>query len=143
LDSALLFFRTHAPSLGAVARTAVYIDGFNLYYRALKGTSFKWLDVKRMAEQVLASHNHITCIKYFTARVSGQQNPSSPRDQEAYLAALATIPEVQIIHGRFLAKTIRRPLVNPVPGMSRFVEVHNSEEKGSDVNLPVHLMHDG
>ena len=25
-------------------RTFVYVDGFNLFYRALKGTSWKWLD---------------------------------------------------------------------------------------------------
>lgn len=125
-----------------VARTTLYIDGFNLYYRALKGTPFKWLDVKKLAEQILATHNQITCVKYFTARVSGQRNPSAPRDQQAYLDALSTIPEVQIIHGRFLAKTIWRPLVNPVPGLPRTVEVHTSEEKGSDVNLAVHLIHD-
>jgi len=28
-------------------RTIVYSDGFNLYYRALKGTSHKWLDVRQ------------------------------------------------------------------------------------------------
>jgi uncharacterized LabA/DUF88 family protein len=125
-----------------VARTTLYIDGFNLYYRALKGTRFKWLDPKKLAQQILASHNNITCIKYFTARVSGQRDPSSPRDQQAYLDALSTIPEVRIIYGRFLTKTICRPLVTPVAGLPRFVEVHTTEEKGSDVNLAVHLVHD-
>ena len=57
-----------------VARTALYIDGFNLYYRALKGTPFKWLDIRKMAQQILAAHNQITSIKYFTARVSGHRN---------------------------------------------------------------------
>jgi hypothetical protein len=34
--------------LGACqVRTSIYIDGFNLYYRALKGTPYKWLDVKK------------------------------------------------------------------------------------------------
>lgn len=125
-----------------MARTTLYIDGFNLYYRALKGTPFKWLDPKKLAQRILASHNDITCIKYFTARVSGQRDPSSPRDQQAYLDALSTLPEVRIIYGHFLAKTIRRPLVTPIPGMPRTVEVHTSEEKGSDVNLAVHLVHD-
>lgn len=125
-----------------MARTTLYIDGFNLYYRALKDTRLKWLDIKRLAEQILATHNQITCVKYFTARVSGHRNPNSPRDQQAYLDALSTIPEVEIIYGRFLAKTIRRPLVNPIPGLPRTVEVHTSEEKGSDVNLAVHLLHD-
>ena len=125
-----------------MARTTLYIDGFNLYYRALKGTRFKWLNIKKMAQQILATHNDITCVKYFTARVSGQRSPNGPRDQQAYLDALSTLPEVQIILGRFLTKPIRRPLVAPVPGLPRFVEVHTTEEKGSDVNLAVHLVND-
>ena len=28
--------------------TIVYIDGFNLYYRALKGTPYKWLNLLRI-----------------------------------------------------------------------------------------------
>jgi hypothetical protein len=36
-----------------VARTIVYIDGFNLYYRALKGTSHKWLDIEAMSRAAL------------------------------------------------------------------------------------------
>jgi site-specific recombinase XerD len=31
-----------------LARTIVYIDGFNLYYRALRGTPHKWLDIAAM-----------------------------------------------------------------------------------------------
>jgi len=27
-------------------RTVVYIDGFNLFYGALKGTPYKWLDLQ-------------------------------------------------------------------------------------------------
>ena len=27
-------------------RTYVYVDGFNLYYGALKGSHYKWLDLK-------------------------------------------------------------------------------------------------
>ena len=34
-------------------RTIVYIDGFNLYYRALKGTAHKWLDIFAMSQAVL------------------------------------------------------------------------------------------
>ena len=29
--------------------TNAYIDGFNLYYRALKDTSFRWLDLRKLA----------------------------------------------------------------------------------------------
>jgi len=30
---------------GEIVRTIVYVDGFNLYYRALKNTAYKWLDL--------------------------------------------------------------------------------------------------
>jgi hypothetical protein len=28
-----------------LAKTNIYIDGYNLYYSRLKGTAFKWLDL--------------------------------------------------------------------------------------------------
>ena len=52
-------------------RTFVYVDGFNLYYGALKGSSWKWLDLVTLFEQVLQPHHQILAVKYFTARVSG------------------------------------------------------------------------
>jgi hypothetical protein len=124
------------------ARTFLYVDGFNLYHRALKDSPYKWLDLRLLARQVLLPHNQVTCIKYFTARVSGQRDPSSPARQAAYLKALSTLPEVEIFFGHFLAKTITRPLVRPIRGLPKFVEVHTSEEKGSDVNLAVQLLND-
>ena len=90
-------------------RTAVYVDGFNLYYRALKGTQYKWLDLKALAEHCLEPKNEITLLKYFTARVSGQRDPDQPRRQQIYLKALQTIPGLSIHLGRFLAKTKTRP----------------------------------
>jgi NYN domain len=125
-----------------VARTFVYVDGFNLYHRALKGTPYKWLNLMLLAGQVLATHNQIECIKYFTARVSGHRDKTSPARQAAYLKAIGTLPAVQIFYGHFLAKTITRPLVHPIRGLPKYVEVHTSEEKGSDVNLAVNLVND-
>ena len=48
-------------------RTIVYVDGFNLFYRALKGTSWKWLDLHLLFRTVLGPHHDIRTIKYFTA----------------------------------------------------------------------------
>ena len=58
-------------------RTVVYVDGFNLYYGALKGTSWKWLDLVVLFEKVLQPHHDILAIKYFTARVSGTSSDPS------------------------------------------------------------------
>ena len=57
-------------------RTFVYVDGFNLYYGALKGTAFRWLDLVSVFEKVLQPHHEILRVKYFTARVSG--TPTDP-----------------------------------------------------------------
>ena len=46
--------------------TNVYIDGFNLFYGALKGSAYKWLDVKRLA-QTLLPEDEINDVYYFTA----------------------------------------------------------------------------
>lgn len=84
-------------------RTIIYIDGFNLYYGALKGTKFKWLDLQTLFQKLLGDHHTITEIKYFTARVSARDSdPDAPNRQDAYLKALeAHIPTVSIYYGHF------------------------------------------
>ena len=48
--------------------TNVYVDGFNLYYGAVRGTPYKWLDIRRLCE-VLLPRNDIREVHYFTAIV--------------------------------------------------------------------------
>ena len=122
-------------------RVRVYVDGFNVYYRALKGTNHKWLDPLRLAQALLDPEDRIDVVRYFTARVSARgANTVAPARQQAYISALRTRPEIRIHYGRFLAKTKIRPLVsNP----AQFVAVHDTEEKGSDVNLASYLLMDG
>ena len=119
-------------------RTAVYIDGFNLYYGCVKGTSHHWLDVDQLM-RILLPKNDIAFIKYFTARVKPTSgNPDAPGRQGVYLKALkAHIPYLEIIEGRFLrvTTTVETP-------SGRFVRGRKSEEKGSDVNIAVHLVND-
>ena len=72
--------------------TNLYIDGFNLYYRALKDTPFRWLDLPKLAE-TLFPQDSITRVCYFTARLDTRPgNPSQRQRQQAYLRALATLP---------------------------------------------------
>ena len=97
--------------------TRVYVDGFNLYYGALKGTQFKWLNLVELARYVLPTDHSIDRLIYFTARVSGVSDPGAPRRQQVYLNALNTLPEVEMHFGSFIAKTAWRPLINlPVAG---------------------------
>jgi len=55
-------------------RTIVYIDGFNLYYRNLKNTPYKWLDIEKFCESLLLPGTPIVKIKYFTARIKIKTN---------------------------------------------------------------------
>ena len=124
-------------------RTFVYVDGFNLYYGALKGTSWKWLDLVVLFQRVLQGHHDIVKVKYFTARVSGTAaDPSKPLRQDVYLRALQSFrPEVEAFFGHFPSHTVEAPLAQPTGGQHK-VEVIRTEEKGSDVNLAVHLLND-
>lgn len=121
-------------------RARVYVDGFNFYYRALKGTQFKWLNPMSLSVRILDDGDRIERIRYFTADVSPRAgDQDAPRRQATYFRALKTIPELEIHKGNFLAKKITRPLVDDP---SKFVRVHDTEEKGSDVNLATHLLMD-
>ncbi len=124
-------------------RTVVYIDGFNLYYRAVRGTAFKWLDLKKVCQTLLKPQHQLVAIKYYTAPVSGKRDPGQPVRQQTYLRALkATIPEFIVHHGHFLTHEITAPLAQPKAGQPATVRILKTEEKGSDVNLAVHLVND-
>ncbi len=123
--------------------TNLYIDGFNLYYRALRGTPFKWLDLQQLAEN-LFPEDTVNSICYFTALLEARpHDPTQPQRQQVYLRALRTLPGVQHFFGAFRSRNKRRPLVEPVPGLPTHVWVRDSEEKGSDVNLATRLLVDG
>jgi len=124
-------------------RTIVYVDGFNLYYGALRNTSFKWLDLKLMAQKALKPDNLIVEIKYFTARTSARpSDPTQPQRQAAYLGALRALhTEISIYYGHFLSHEVTAPLAKPTQ-RTKFARVIKTEEKGSDVNLAVHLLND-
>ena len=93
-------------------RTFVYVDGFNLYYGALKRTAFKWLDPVALLKRILQPHHDIVKLKYFTARVSGTSaDQSKPQRQAVYLCALLRYrPEIKVYFGHFLRHRVRSPL---------------------------------
>lgn len=95
--------------------TIVYIDGFNLYYGAVKGTPHKWLDFEELS-RLLLPHDHIVKIRYFTARVSARPNdPQQANRQDTYLRTLATLPLLEIHYGHFVTRPVRLPLAQPEP----------------------------
>ena len=128
--------------LEAFIRTNVYIDGFNLYYGALRKTRFRWVNIRKLCELLLPK-NHIVEIKYFTALVRARSNdPDQPVRQQLYLRALRTLPGVSIHLGHFLSHEISMPLAVAPGQRQTYARVVKTEEKGSDVNLATHLLHD-
>jgi uncharacterized LabA/DUF88 family protein len=134
-----------------MSRTVAYVDGFNLYYRALRGTKHKWLNVVELCRASLPKTCQLSRVNYYTARISGRADPSAPARQHAYLRALETLAELRIFYGKFMVNEVWAPLVQPpdfrpicpAPTPSPVVaRVLKTEEKGSDVNLGVHLVRD-
>jgi len=123
-----------------MATVNVYIDGFNLYYGAVKDTPYRWLDIAALCARMLPNDT-IRSIKYFTAIVSARpHDPQQPARQQVYLRALRTLPSVSIIFGHFLTHSTRMVLTNSNPPQKVWVD--KTEEKGSDVNIAAHLLRD-
>lgn len=139
-------------------RTRVYIDGYNLYYGCLKGTSLKWLNLCTLFEKfILPSSTSIAIeaeplfIKYFTAMIIEQAASAadSLMSQEQYHAALRkhSPGALEIIKGYYDMKTVRARQVDPVDPKKWLrdcndVDVWKLEEKQTDVNIAVHLLKD-
>jgi hypothetical protein len=105
--------------------TIVYIDGYNLYYGAIKRTPYKWLNIAAMCDTLLPSDN-IKQIKYFTALVTPRpSDPGQLTRQQTYHRALRTLPNLSIILGRFLTHSVTMARADN----TGFVEVIKTEEK--------------
>lgn len=126
---------------GQALRTIVYVDGFNFYYGAVKGTPWKWLDPVALFGKVLGPRNCSVKIKYFSARVQPTQSDTDVHvRQDTYLRALvAHCPLVELYFGHFLRHRVLMEHASPPPAT---VPVWKNEEKGSDVNLALHLLND-
>jgi uncharacterized LabA/DUF88 family protein len=125
-----------APPVPPRPRVIVYIDGFNLYYGAVKNTpALKWLNLERFC-RLLRPHDDIQAIRYFTALVVGATKPN----QDAYLRALATTPLVSVVLGKFKDKTIACTVNGCTHAASRKFKM--PEEKRTDVNIGISMLDD-
>jgi len=119
-------------------KTTLYIDGFNLYYGALKRTPYRWLDPVKMASKIFTK-NEIVKTKYFSARVSNMPHDDQIEiRQQTYWRALKSLSNFEIIEGHYKTKEVRAKNA----GKAGFTRVVKTEEKGSDVNLASHLLLD-
>lgn len=125
-------------------RVIAYVDGFNLYYRALKPSRCNWLNLSALIRTYLPQYD-VLKIKYFTARINPNPWDSDQHvRQQTYLRALATLPDVEVFYGSFITKPKNAPCA-PCWDAGKYtpVAIMKTEEKGSDVNLATHLLCDG
>lgn len=149
---------------GVFVKTRIYIDGYNLYYGCLKGTSLKWLDLLKLFKEYILPSVYAEIegqkvvpdlddlsIKYFTAEIleKASKAPDSLDCQKRYLRALSnwSSGQMEIIKGRYSlieARAKQIDLENPKlpPNQCMDVDIWKLEEKKSDVNLALHLLKD-
>lgn len=122
-------------------RTNVYIDGFNFYYGLVKNRpDLKWVDFASLSKALLLRKQELGRIRYFTAPAKSLvPNPEQTLRQQTYFDALETLPDLSIHKGKFHQQRKRRPVDL---SLTKFVWIHDMEEKGSDVNLATHLLLD-
>ena len=116
-------------------RTIVYVDGFNLYYGAVRKTLHKWLNLAELCRR-LRKDDDLVCIRYFTARVSGRKQMR----QLALWKAMSTEPLMKIIQGNFKEKWIECSHPACTYTGDRFFDTR--EEKRTDVNIAVWMVDD-
>lgn len=144
-------------------RAYAYIDGFNLYYGCLEDSPWKWLDVRKFIGLMFPKVD-LLVVRYFTAFLRPRPGMTETKAEEAarirqlkYVAALEGSGGVTSFRGHFLYTTPWRALALPVVDgtgrqmldkgrrvfdVGKDVQVWDTEEKGSDVNLSTHLVMD-
>lgn len=135
-------------------KTAVYVDGYNLYYGRLRGTEFKWLDLPVLFDRLLAIQDPsavVTAVKFFSAPALGNfasHGQASEAAQSSYHRALC------VCHpDRFSIKLGNHSMDRNGSLMPAFVvgkpfdrnvkaRVWRIEEKKTDVNIALAMYRD-
>lgn len=97
-----------------------------------------------MCEKLLPADYELNWVRYFTARVGGSAtDPRQPQRQDVYIRALhAECRRFTLHEGAFRTDTDLLPLAGSSVEEPELVKVRVKQEKGSDVNLAIHLNDD-
>jgi uncharacterized LabA/DUF88 family protein len=123
------------PARAAKPRTIIYVDGFNLYYGAIDGGPHKWLNLEKFFRSI-RPNDDVQRIYYFTALVHGEKRAG----QETYLSALATLPLVSIVLGKYKTKSITCRIPACTHTGDRVIQTF--EEKRTDVAIAIQMLQD-
>lgn len=139
---------------GESRKTAVYIDGYNLYYGRLRNTPHKWLDVVALFEALLKAQDpaaSLEVVKFFTAPALARfasHRAASVEAQQSYHRALQARhgKRFELICGTHSIDKNGTLLPTFVPGQpyDRNVRtrVWKLEEKKTDVNIAMAMYRD-
>ncbi len=135
-------------------RTGIYIDGYNLYYGALRDTPFKWLDVVELFRRITRTvepSSEVMTVRYFTApaltRFSGHGEASMKAQNDYHRALEAKYTNLFVnVLGSHVFEKSGTSLPVYVPGQpfdrSNTVKVWRLVEKKTDVNLAMAMYRD-
>lgn len=138
----------------APLRIGVYVDGYNLYYGRLRGSAFKWLDLVKLLDDILAKRDQnesLACVHLFTAHALATfatHGNASVEAQSAYHRALETQhgERFKVTYGKHSFDKDGSLLPEFVPGQpydrTKRTRVWHLEEKKTDVNLAICMYRD-
>lgn len=117
-------------------RVIAYVDGFNLYF-GLKAAGWKryyWLDLMKLAQNLLRQDQQLAAVHYFTARIQDNgRNGSDRKRQNDYIEAVQQ-HGVSVQLGHYLPK--------PRKCHHCGAAWTDYEEKETDVNIAIQLLLD-
>ena len=143
-----------ASSSKAPPRIAVYVDGYNLYYGRLRGSTFKWLDLVQLIEDILVKRDQnesLEQVHLFTAHALATfatHGGASVEAQSAYHRALEARygERFKVTYGKHSFDRDGSLLPEFLPGQpydrSKRTRVWHLEEKKTDVNLALCMYRD-
>jgi uncharacterized LabA/DUF88 family protein len=132
-------------------RTAVFVDGYNLYYGRLRGTPYKWLDLVKLSTQLLADRSQsevlskVTLCTAHAASTFATHGRDSTQSQASYHRALTALhgDRLEIIYGSHTWEKngVDMPVFRQGQAFTRseVVRVWKVEEKMTDVNLALSM----
>jgi len=117
-----------------VKKVITYVDGFNLYFglKSKKWQRYYWLNISKLAHNLLKPDQTLVHTKYFTALV--KDPPDKQQRQKIFLEALGTLQNTTIYYGKYQMN----PRCCPRCNYQDFVP----SEKMTDVNIATEMMAD-
>lgn len=144
----------HTKKTGQPLKTAVYVDGYNLYYGRLRGTPFKWLDLVTFFDNLLRQRDQneaLVRVNLYTAWAAATfatHGKTSEQAQQSYHRAISTkhADRFAITYGSHSWDKSGTLLPTFEPGQpydrENRVRVWKIEEKQTDVNLALGIYRD-